>query len=66
MNVLKYWEKILISRLYEQFLRNDSTMAPDGMAVGKNFKLLKYEHVIYIFEARDLEISNIKLLSRNI
>ena len=25
----------------------------------KNFKLLKYEHIIYSFEARDLEISNL-------
>ena len=50
----KYWENILISRLDEQFSRNDSAMAPE-----KNFKLLKYEHIIYSFEARDLEISNV-------
>ena len=49
----KYWKNILISRLYGQFSRNDSAMAPE-----KNFKLLKYEHIIYSFEARDLEISN--------
>ena len=49
----KYWKNILISRLYEQLSRNDSAMAPE-----KNFKLLKYEHIIYSFEARDLEISN--------
>ena len=49
----KYGENILISRLYEQFSRNDSSMAPE-----KNFKLLKYEHTIYSFEAYDLEISN--------
>ena len=24
----------------------------------ENFKLLKYKHIIYSFEARDLEISN--------
>ena len=49
----KYWENILISRLYEQFSRIDSAMAPE-----KVFKLLKYNHIIYSFEARDLEISN--------
>ena len=49
----KYWKNILISRLYEKFWRNDSAMAPE-----KNFRLLKYEHIIYSFEARDLEISN--------
>ena len=27
--------------------------------VRKNFKLLEYEHIIYHFEARDLEIPNI-------
>ena len=26
--------------------------------VRKNFKLSKYEHILYIFEARDPEISN--------
>ena len=36
-------------------------MAPD-----KTFKLLKYEHIIYSFQARDLEISNIQLLLGNI
>ena len=49
----KYWKNILISRLYEQFSRNDSVMAPE-----KIFRLLKYERIIYSFEARDLEISN--------
>ena len=51
---IKYLKNILISRLYEQFSPNDSKMAPE-----KNFKLLKYEHITYSFEARDLEISNI-------
>ena len=32
------------------------------MAVRKNFRLLKHEHMIYSFEARDLEISNMQLL----
>ena len=49
----RYWKNILVSRLYEQFSRNDSAKAPE-----KNFKLLNYEHIIYSFEARDLEISN--------
>ena len=49
----KYWKNILISWLYEQFLRHDSAMAPE-----KYFKLLKYKHIIESFEARDLEISN--------
>ena len=32
-------------------MRNDSTMAPEN-----NFKLLKYEHITYHFEANDLEV----------
>ena len=48
----KCWKNILIPRLQEQFLRNESAMAPE------KFKLLKYEHIISSFEARDLEISN--------
>ena len=43
----RYRQNILISRLYDQFSRNDSGMAPE-----KNFKRLKYEHIIYSFEAR--------------
>ena len=34
-----------------KFRKNDSAMAPE-----QNFKLLKYEHIIYSFEARDLQI----------
>ena len=41
----KYWKNILTLRLYEQFSRNDSSE--------ENFKLLKYEHIMYSFEARD-------------
>ena len=35
-------------------------MTPNGsgMGVRKHFKLLKYGHIIYSFEARNLEISN--------
>ena len=29
-----------------------------GMVVRKSFKLLKYEHIIYSFEARNLDILN--------
>ena len=29
-----------------------------GMGVRKNFKLLKYEHIMYSFEARNLGILN--------
>ena len=49
----KYLKNILMSRLYEQFSRNDAAMAPE-----ENFRLLKYEHIIYSFEERDLEISS--------
>ena len=52
-NHQKYWENILVSRFYEQFSRNRRNLG------GKNFKLLEYEHIIYHFEARDLEIPNI-------
>ena len=34
-----------------------SAMAPEWLSE-KNFKRLKYEHITYSFEARDLEISN--------
>ena len=37
----------------------DMALHGSGMAVRKNFKLLKYEHIIYHFKARGLEISNI-------
>ena len=47
----RYRQNILISRLYEQFSQNDSAMAPE-----ENFKLLKYEHIMYHFKAHDLEI----------
>ena len=53
-------------------MSNFREMAPQWLQDGcsKNFKLLKYlwkyEHIIYHFKARGLEISNIQLLSRNI
>ena len=38
-------------QIFAKWLPNGS-----GMGVRKNFKLLKYEHIIYHFKARDLEI----------
>ena len=46
-----------MSRLYEQFSRNDNSMVPEWLSQ-KKIKLLKYEHIIYSFEARELENSN--------
>ena len=57
-NHQKYWENILVSRFYEQFSRNRLKFRPFS-EVRKNFKLSEYEHIIYHFEARDLEIPNI-------
>ena len=49
------YRNILISQLKSKFRE----MIPQWLqAVRKNFKLLKYEHIIYRFEARDLKISN--------
>ena len=53
-NHQKYWENILVSRFYEQFSRNRRNLGHFW-----KFKLLEYEHIIYHFEARDLEIPNI-------
>ena len=47
----RYLQNSLILRFYEQFSRNNSAMAPE-----KDFKLLRYEHIIYHFIAHDLEI----------
>ena len=38
-----------------KFSRNDSPMALEWVSEN-NSKLLKYEHIIYHFKARDLEI----------
>ena len=40
-----------------KFSRNDSPIAPGSAGVRKKSKLLKYEHIIYHFKARDLENS---------
>ena len=56
-NHQKYWENILISRFYEQFSRSSRILG--HLEVRKNFKLLEHEHIIYHFEAGDLEIPNI-------
>ena len=53
----KYWKNILILRFYEQFSRNDSAMAPERL-FKKNFKLLKYEHIIHHFKAWRFRIYN--------
>ena len=54
-NHQKYWENILVSRFYKQSSRNRRNVG-HFRKVRKNFKLLEYEHIIYHFEARDLEI----------
>ena len=58
LNHKKYWENILISPFYEQFSRS-SRILGHFWKFEKNFKLLEHEHVIYHFEAGDLEILNI-------
>ena len=57
-NHQKYWENILVSRFYEQFSRNRRNLG-HFREVQKNFKLLEHKHIIYHFEAGDLEIPNI-------
>ena len=37
-------------------MSNFHEMTPQGLQ--KDFRFLKYEHIIYSFEVRDLEISN--------
>ena len=56
-NQFRYRENILISRLYERFLRIGQHLG--NLAVRKTFKLLKHKHIIYHFESPDLEIPNI-------
>ena len=48
----------MISRFYEHFSRNSRNLGHFGK-FENNFKFLEYEHIIYHFEARDLEILNI-------
>ena len=57
-NHFKYQKNILISRFHEQFSRNDSPMATEWLSE-KKFRLLERKHIIYHFEAGDLEIPNI-------
>ena len=58
----KFFKTVLISRLFEQISRLYEQIfakwLPKWLRSGcpKKFKLLKYEHVIYHFKARDLEI----------
>ena len=42
----KYWKHILISRLYEQFLRNDSAMASEWLS--ENISTFKNMNILYI------------------
>ena len=44
---------ILISRFYDHF--GEIVKFRSFLKVRKNFRLLEYEHVIYHFEAHDLE-----------
>ena len=46
-------------------MSNFREMTPQKLS-RKNFELLKYEHIMHSFEARDLEISNMQLLLQNI
>ena len=52
----KYWKNFLISRLMSNFCE----MTPQRPCIGSRikFELLKYEHIIEGFEARDPEIPN--------
>ena len=53
----KCLKNIFISRFYEQFSRNDSSMAPERLfEIISNFK---YMNILTHFKARGLEISNI-------
>ena len=56
-NHLKYWENILILRLYEQFLRSSRNL--DHFGSSKKFQTLRTQIYHYHFEASDLEIPNI-------
>ena len=56
-NHFKYRKNILISRFYEQFSRSSRILGHFGSS--KKFKLLQHKHIIYHFEAGDLEIPNI-------
>ena len=53
LNIGKNVDFAILGAIFAKWLRNGS-----GTAVGKNFKLLKYEDIIYHFKARGLEISN--------
>ena len=57
-NHQKYWENIFISLFYEQFSRSNRILG-QFWKFEKIFKLLEHKHIIYHFEAGDLEIPNI-------
>ena len=48
---------MLISRFYEQFSRSSQNLG-HFWKFKKNFKVLEHKHIIYHFEAGDLEIPN--------
>ena len=50
----KYFDFETLGAIFAKLLHSGSKMA-----VRKNVKLLKSEHIVYSLEARDLEISNI-------
>ena len=52
----RYRQNILISRLYKQFSRNDSPMAPE--------KVLKFDNTIYHFKGHDLETPLISIVHK--
>ena len=59
-NHQKYLENISVSRFYEQFPRNSRNLGHfRKFEKFQTLRILEYEHVIYHFEARDLEIPNI-------
>ena len=56
LNHLKYRENIVISRFYEQCSRSSRNFNRPFLEVRKNFILLEHKHIIYHFEAGDLEV----------
>ena len=57
-NHFKYWKNILISRFYEQFSRSSRNLG-HFWKFEKISNLLEHKHIIYHFEAGDLEMPNI-------
>ena len=53
--IIKFSKIFWFREFMSKFSRNDSPIALERMSE-KKLKLLKYEHIIYHFKARDLEI----------